>query len=445
VKSAWTGAGVIETLSDRDWFGFTLASGGDTIVTVKPAALGPDLDAKVELRDAGGALLASYDSADLGESFSMNLPAGSYRVGVMSHGKVGDLGQYTVSVSQPAMLHTQDPFGIAPAMIASSGSTTVQAEDFDRGGEGVAYHDTDAVNTGGVYRPSEGVDLKSDGAGGYRLCDTRAGEWIEYTINVAKAGSYKLELRVSNSKSGAKLHVEAAGANVTGSLGVPNTGGFNAFTTISKTVSLAAGPQVLRVAFDAVPSGGDSVAGLNWVRLTPTTAAVASPATTHVTSTTAAYVREGTSAATNYGSDTKLAVKGSTTGATRESYLKFDLSSLPSTFTSATLRLYGSLSASLAGGVGIEVYVAAEKAWDEKTLTWQNRPGSAGSALASFTVSGTTATWYQINLTAFLQSQKAAGKSSVTLVLKGLGNTSPYAQFSSDDAASNRPELVVGV
>jgi hypothetical protein len=202
------------------------------------------------------------------------------------------------------------------------------------------------------------------------------------------------------------------------------------------------------VAFDTVPNGGDSVAGLNWVRFTPTTSGVlASPAagTVRVTSTTAAYVREGTSAETNYGSDGKLAVKGSTMGATRESYLKFDLSSLPTTLASATLRLYGSLSASLDSGVGIWVYAAGDKAWSEKTLTWQNRPGSAGASLASFTVRETGAKWYEINLTTFLQAQKAAGKTSVTLVLRGGGNTSPYAQFNSDDASSNRPELVVGV
>ncbi len=445
-SSAWSGSGVIETLSDRDWFGFTIASTGDTIVTVKPAALGPNLNARVELRNAAGALLASYDSADLGESFSMNLPAGSYRVGVMSHGKAGDLGQYTVSVSQPGSLRPQDPFGIAPALITSSGGTTIQAEDFDRGGEGVAYHDLDAANSGGAYRPNEGVDLKSDGSGGYRLSDTRAGEWVEYTINAATAGTYKLELRVSNSKSGGKLHIEANGVNVTGSLSIPNTGSFNSFTTISKTITLGAGPQVLRVAFDALPTGGDSVAGLNWLRFTAA-GAIASPAagTVRVTSTSAAYVRDGTSATTNYGSDGKLAVKGSTTGATRQSYLKFDLLSLPATIKSATIRLYGNLSAALDGGVGIEVYAAADKAWDEKTLTWQNRPGTSGSSLASFNVSGTAAKWYEIDLTAFLQSQKAAGRSSVTLVLKGVGNTSPYAQFNSDDAASNRPELVVSV
>ena len=53
---------------------------------------------------------------------------------------------------------------------------------------------------------------------------------------------------------------------------MPNTGNFNTFKTITKNVTLPAGQQVIRVAFDALPTGGDAVAGLNWLRLTPVAA-----------------------------------------------------------------------------------------------------------------------------------------------------------------------------
>ena len=45
---------------------------------------------------------------------------------------------------------------------------TFEAEDFDRGGEGVAYHDNVPGNAGGQYRPNEDVDIivSSDSAGG---------------------------------------------------------------------------------------------------------------------------------------------------------------------------------------------------------------------------------------------------------------------------------------
>ena len=63
---------------------------------------------------------------------------------------------------------------------------SIQAEDFDIGGEGVAYHDTDAVNSGGVYR-STGVDVQAtgDSGGGYNVGWVKAGEWLTYTVNVA--------------------------------------------------------------------------------------------------------------------------------------------------------------------------------------------------------------------------------------------------------------------
>ena len=98
---AYTGAGVIETLADRDWFGFTLSTAGSTQLTVTPAAHGPNLNAKVELRDAAGNLVRAYDTTELGESFSVDLAAGSYRLGVMSHARTGDLGQYAVRVTPP--------------------------------------------------------------------------------------------------------------------------------------------------------------------------------------------------------------------------------------------------------------------------------------------------------------------------------------------------------
>ncbi len=447
----WIGTGVIETLADRDWFSFTIAGGnGRTVVTVNPAEFGPDLDAKVELRNAAGGLLESYDTSSLGESFSVDLPAGDYRVGVMSHGRAGDLGQYTVHVTQPDAPRVQTPFGGTPFSIHTGSSTTIQAEDFDLGGEGVAYHDTDPANTGAVYRKTEGVDLKStDDAGrGYRLSDTRAGERVEYTVNVETAGQYTLEMRVSNSKAGGSVHVEANATNLTGALAVPNTSSFNRFKTISKTVVLSAGNQILSVFFDKLPSGGDSVAGLNWLRFTALPVATpggdpSSKPPVTIKSSTSTYARqESMLAGTNYGSEGKLAVKASDVAAARESFLKFDLSAI-SSVSKATLRLYGNVSGKLTGGVGVAVYGSDTTSWSENSLTWDNMPATTGSTLAAFTVTGTSEKWYEIDLTDYLKAQKAAGKTSITLVLMGIASTSPYAQFHSDDASSNRPELVV--
>ncbi|CAM9247557.1 unnamed protein product [Ectocarpus sp. 12 AP-2014] len=59
----------------------------------------------------------------------------------------------------------------------------IQAEDFDDGGEGVAYHDTNATNEGtSMLREGEGVDLERVGDTVVNVAWTAPGEWISYTV-----------------------------------------------------------------------------------------------------------------------------------------------------------------------------------------------------------------------------------------------------------------------
>ena len=167
---------------------------------------------------------------------------------------------------------TQAPFHGTPFDITASGTTTIQFEDYDNGGEGVAYHDIDAANLGGAYRTTEGVDIQAttDAGGGFNVGYTKAGEWLEYTINVETAGTYNLNFRLASTGSSGKFHAEVDGTNVTGSLTVPNTGGFQTWQTLTKSaVPLTAGQHVLRIAMDAI-SGSGSVGNFNYMTITPT-------------------------------------------------------------------------------------------------------------------------------------------------------------------------------
>ncbi|KPV49238.1 hypothetical protein SE17_33765, partial [Kouleothrix aurantiaca] len=87
----------------------------------------------------------------------------------------------------PTTTGGQTPYGGTARAIPG----TIQAEDFDNGGEAVAYHDLDTANNGGQYRTT-GVDVEttSDTGGGYDVGWMRTGEWIEYTVNVGTAGTY---------------------------------------------------------------------------------------------------------------------------------------------------------------------------------------------------------------------------------------------------------------
>ncbi|MFA6270074.1 MAG: carbohydrate-binding protein [Candidatus Paceibacterota bacterium] len=138
----------------------------------------------------------------------------------------------------------------------------IEAENFDKGGEGVSYHDTEVNNWGGIYR-YEGVDVESttDVGGGYNLGYIENGEWVEYTVNVATAGTYNIEFRIAGTIP-ATAHVEFNGVDKTGLLNFPSTGGWQTWSTVTKTgVYLSAGIQVMRFYYDSAATN------LNWIRV----------------------------------------------------------------------------------------------------------------------------------------------------------------------------------
>ena len=150
---------------------------------------------------------------------------------------------------------------------------TIQAENFDDGGEGVAYHDTDSRNDGvdaGVqYRTTEAVDLfTSPGApepGNYVVKNFNTGEWMAYTINVQTTGQYDLKVRLASKIDTEKLHFEIDGNNVTGTYLVPNTGGWEVYQlhTVKTNLQLTAGTHVLKVVSD------EQWPGLDYFQITP--------------------------------------------------------------------------------------------------------------------------------------------------------------------------------
>ncbi len=138
----------------------------------------------------------------------------------------------------------------------------IEAENFDNGGEGVAYHDLDVSNTLGQYRTTEGVDIEgcTDTNGGYDVGATHTSEWLEYTVNITKAGVYTFQARVATTATGKAFHAELDGQNFTGTISVPNTGGWQTWTTVNVTTPvLTTGKKVLRIYMES------DQFNLNWV------------------------------------------------------------------------------------------------------------------------------------------------------------------------------------
>ena len=138
---------------------------------------------------------------------------------------------------------TGAPYGGTAAAVPGA----VFAENYDTGGQGVAYNVTSVNGTGNGYR-SDGVDLETTTDTGGPANDlgwTAAGQWFNYTVNVATAGTYTVGLRIAAPSAVTDaLHIDnSAGTNLSGNVNVPATGGYQTWTTITATVTLPAGPR----------------------------------------------------------------------------------------------------------------------------------------------------------------------------------------------------------
>jgi len=125
---------------------------------------------------------------------------------------------------------------------------TLEVEEYNIGGEGLAYHDTEPANIPGGFRVDEGVDIGALGDG-FILEYVAADEWLEYTVNVAEAGIYNVEALVASEISNGTFSITFDKNNATANFNAPNTGGWNAFQPITATgeIELEAGEQQLRL------------------------------------------------------------------------------------------------------------------------------------------------------------------------------------------------------
>jgi hypothetical protein len=254
-----------------EWLEYTVAvetSGTYTLETrIASMGVGGQIRFWVNGVDKTGALAVpntgAWNKFQILQKTGVELAAGVHlvRISMVSAGTSGYVGIFDWFRATPA---APGPARMAyPAGAAWPLPGTVELEDFDIGGAGVTYSDTTAANEGGKYRTADGVDIAQDAAAGngHVLGWVKAGEWLEYTVNVATSGTYALGARVASSGVGGQFRILVDGVDKTGALTLPNTGGWNKYQVVAKTgVDLVAGVQTVRVAMIAV--GGSGYVGI---------------------------------------------------------------------------------------------------------------------------------------------------------------------------------------
>lgn len=217
-------------------------------------AAGTDITLSATATDANGTIsnvkfyngtnLLSTDNTSPYSFVWENVAAGSYELTAVATDNDANTAEakITIKVNVP-----QGPFGDNFHVIPG----TIQLEEFDMGGNGFAYSDSSpGSETGVVFRTDEDVDIEecTDAGAGYNLGWTAAGEWLEYSVDVLKSGTYDLSLRVACNGTGRTVSIAMDGDNIAGDLAIPNTLGWQTWqTVIVKNVILKAGKQIMRL------------------------------------------------------------------------------------------------------------------------------------------------------------------------------------------------------
>jgi poly(3-hydroxybutyrate) depolymerase len=192
-----------------------------------------------------------------------NVAAGTYTIIAVAYDADGKSASDTmiVKVNPP-----QAPYGGAPHPVPGK----IELEHFDIGGNGFAYFDKDAgsrVNPRPNFRTDEDVDIEvcTDTGGGYNIGWTFAGEWLEYTVNVAHSGNYDITFRAAVDGANRTISLSANGETVASNIAIPNTGGWQAWQDVTvRNLPLNAGEQILRLTI-----GGVDYVNLNYMVLLP--------------------------------------------------------------------------------------------------------------------------------------------------------------------------------
>jgi len=187
-------------------------------------------------------------SPNTGKYLSSDLNAGATQLGTVTIKNTGGWQAWTTvtqTVSLPAGSHN---FGI------NAGS----------GGFNLNWFSIDAVDSGDKiegenYASMSGVKTEPCVEGGLNVGWLDKGDWMIYPITVPAAGSYTFQYRVASPNANVSFSTDLnGGATQLGSVNVKNTGGWQAWTTVTQTVNLPVGSHNFGI------NAGTGGWNLNW-------------------------------------------------------------------------------------------------------------------------------------------------------------------------------------
>ncbi len=131
------------------------------------------------------------------------------------------------------------------------------------------------------YNNMSGIQTQSttDAGGGLNIDYINNGDWMDYNLAAASTGNYTVGFRVASTYAGSQIQLKKSDGTLLTTVTVPNTGGWQTWTTVTASVSLTSGNQTIRLQA-IVPAGLPYGFNLNWLQFTSTTTVATPPPTT---------------------------------------------------------------------------------------------------------------------------------------------------------------------
>jgi hypothetical protein len=202
--------------------------------------------------------------------YSAGLSVGTYTLSkLQSMGvKNDDISSIQVPSGYKVTLYNDDNFAGSSTVLTGNDSCLV-AKGFN---DLVSSVRVEAVSSGFSltvqaenYSSNQGVQLEgtTDAGGGQNVGWIDATDWMAYnSITIPTTGTYFVDYRVASANGGGKLSLDLNGGSIVlGQMDIPNTGGWQNWTTITQTVNINAGTYNFGIYASA---GGWNI---NWFRI----------------------------------------------------------------------------------------------------------------------------------------------------------------------------------
>lgn len=146
-----------------------------------------------------------------------------------------------------------------------------------------------------------------------------------------------------------------------------------------------------------------------------------------------AYVQGGSASGNNYGTNPSIALRGDRY---RDGYLRFDLSRLHGTVTSAKLLLTGG-----APVPAVSIQAVLDDNWSETALTYSNRPAGSGDVVAGVRPDANGPV--EFDLASLVRAEQQGDKQLSLVLFSTLGTTANTSFDSREIVSGTPPRLVV--